>query len=204
MRRAWAEFGLVVLTGAAHLVFENIYHAKGPFIACAGLFWAAYIGWRLRAPGQARAWGMRADTFRSSLTLNALLFAAGAGGMIVYGASRGRLLPSCGFFYLLALYPLWGFVQHFLLCALIGRNVRAITGSSAAAGAAGAVLFSLSHIPDWTLCGLTAVAGVAWLALYFRRPNLWVQGGAHGWLGAVAYYYVLGRDPWLELMQGLQ
>lgn len=204
MRRAWMEIGLVLLTGAAHLVLENIFQVKAQFIACAGLFWIAYVAWRLREPGRARAWGLRGDTFRSSLAANALFFVVGAAGMVAYGCSQGRALPSLGFFYLLALYPVWGLIQQFLLCALIGGNLRTVTGSRAAAAGIGAVLFGFVHAPDWILCGLTGAAGVAWLALYFRWPNLWAQGWGHGWLGAVAYFYVLGRDPWVELMQSLR
>jgi hypothetical protein len=176
MRRAWVELGLVIATGAAHLVFENVLHQKAAFIGADGAFWLVYIAWRLRTPGQARDWGMRADTFRPALLANALFFLVGAAGMVGYGLAQGRALPSLGFFYLLALYPIWGFIQQFLLCALIGGNLRTITGSPAAAVAIGTLLFGLVHAPDWILCGLTAGAGIAWLAFYFRWPNLWAQG----------------------------
>jgi hypothetical protein len=204
MKRAWWELGLVVLTGTAHLVFENLLHAKGPFIAGAGLFWIGYVAWRLRTPGQAAEWGLRGDTLRPSILANAALFAVGAPAMIVFGASQGRAIPSPGFFYLLGVYPVWGLIQQFLLCALIGRNLRAISGSAKIAAVVATLLFGAVHAPDWTLCALTATAGLAWLAIYFRWPNLWAQGLSHGWLGAVAYFYILGRDPWLELLQSLE
>jgi hypothetical protein len=202
-RRAWIGLLLVILTGAAHLVFENVWHLKGPYIAVAGTFWLVYIIRRLRTPGQARAWGMRSDTFRPSIIANALVFIAGSGTMIAYGISQGRSIPSVGFFYLLALYPIWGFIQQFLLCSLVGQNLQAITGRALVSVLAGTVLFGIVHAPDWTLVGLTAVAGVFWISFHLRWPNLWVQGIAHGWLGAVAYFYVLGRDPWIELLQSL-
>jgi hypothetical protein len=43
-----------------------------------------------------------------------------------------------------------------------------------------------------------------WTALFLRTPNLIPLALAHGWLGALAYYMVLGRDVWAELTGGLQ
>jgi membrane protease YdiL (CAAX protease family) len=203
MKRAWLELGLVVLTGAAHLLFENVLDQKTPFIAGAAMFWTVYILWRLFRPGQAREWGMRLDTWRPAAAAHLILFVAASAGMVGYGISQGRPYPTIGFFYLLWLYPIWGFIQQFLLCALVCRNLREATGRAWAAVVGSSLLFGIAHAPDWTLCALTAAAGVAWTALYLRWPNLWIQAIAHGWLGALAYYYVLGRDPWSELMRTL-
>jgi hypothetical protein len=46
-------------------------------------------------------------------------------------------------------------------------------------------------------------AGAIWLALFRRAPNVFAQGLSHGWLGAIAYHFILGHDPWRELMASL-
>lgn len=199
MRREWAEFLGVVATGGVFLVFENLLDAKLPFIGAAALVWTAYLVGRLRVPGQARDWGLRSDTLVASLRWNGLLALVAAAGLVAYGAARGRAAPPAGFFYLIAIYPVWGFVQQFLLCALVCWNLERATARPALAVAASGVLFGLAHLPDWTLAALTAASGFAWTAIYLRAPNLVVQGVAHGLLGALAYYEVLGRDPWTEL-----
>ena len=42
--------------------------------------------------------------------------------------------------------------------------------------------------------------GAAYAALYQRHRNLWPLGLYHGVLGAEFYVWVLGRNPWQELL----
>ena len=42
--------------------------------------------------------------------------------------------------------------------------------------------------------------GLLFTPLYLHRQSLLPLGVAHGWLGVLAYYWLLGRDPWLELL----
>ena len=42
---------------------------------------------------------------------------------------------------------------------------------------------------------LTLGAGFFFTLIYRRHPNLWAVGILHGFLGALAYYLVLGEDP---------
>src|SRR5215813_13992680 len=67
--------------------------------------------------------------------------------------------------------------------------------------AVGAALFGAVHLPNWTLCALTAIACTIWMTLFLRWPNLWVHGLSHGWLASLAYIYVLGEDPLAAVRQ---
>jgi hypothetical protein len=198
----WPELLLVLATGGLHLLAEH-FGAKGPFIAGATVVWAVWVACKIRVPGQATAWGMRTDTLAPSASANGALLVLASAGMVAFGVAHGRGSPPGGFFILLALYPVWGLVQQFLLCAIVARDLERVTGSRAAAVAIGAFLFGLVHAPDWVLCGLTAAAGVFWTACFLRWPNLWVHGVVHGWLGGMAYWFVLGKDAWGDLMTGL-
>jgi len=64
----------------------------------------------------------------------------------------------------------------------------------------GAVLFSLVHIPDWRLMIGTLGMGLLFVPLYLRYGNLWPLGFYHGWLGSIFYLWVLGQDPWKQIL----
>jgi hypothetical protein len=146
---------------------------------------------------------MRTDTLAPSALANGVFLVLAGAGIVAFGVARGRGFPPAGFFILLALYPLWGFVQQFLLCAIVARDLERVTGRRAAAVALSSLLFGLVHAPDWTLCVLTAGAGLFWTACFLRWPNLWVHGVVHGWLGGLAYWFVLGKDAWGDLVLAL-
>jgi len=195
-RRALLEPAAVVATGAVHFLFENFFDAKAAFIAAAAPLWIAYVAYRLKTvPGQGRAWGFRLDTLRPAGLACAAASVAAAAAMVAYGSAQGRLPPPRTFWLILALYPLWGLVQQFLLGALLARNLREFLPPAAVVPAA-ALLFGLAHAPDWTLSALAFAAALVWIPIYLWRPNLWVLGISHGMLGALAYYAVLGRDAW--------
>jgi membrane protease YdiL (CAAX protease family) len=51
---------------------------------------------------------------------------------------------------------------------------------------------------------LTAPAGIVFTRIFEARPNLWAVGIAHGLLGALAYYIVMGVDPGAQMLSILQ
>ena len=201
-RRAWVELGLVLATAVLHFVFQTALHLDAPYIAAAVVFWTGYLVYRLRTPGQARAWGLRSDTFAASLKANGVLLLVAGAAMVGYGLSRGRGWPPPHSLYLLlALYPVWGLIQQFIICAIVCQNLQTVFGSRIRAVAVGAALFGAVHLPNWTLCALTAIACAIWMSLFLRWPNLWVHGFSHGCLASLAYIYVHGEDPLAAVQQ---
>lgn len=199
--RALGELAAVIATSALHLVCENLLDAKAAFIAVAAPPWVAYAIWRTRTiPGQARAWGIRRDNWKPAAAACAAAGAPALAAMAAYGFAVGHLPPPPTFWFIAAVYPAWGVIQQFLLNAILAANLRALMPAAATVPVA-AALFAAAHAPDWTLMGLTFLAALMWVPIYLWRPNLWVLGLAHGWLGAAAYYAVLGRDAW-ELLAG--
>lgn len=196
------ELVLVVATGGLHLLFENVFHLKAPFIALAGIFWTGWVIVQLRRrPGIARAWGFRRDTLPAAAIACGAIVLVGAAGMFAWGARAGRLPLPAHFWFVAPLYPVWGLIQQFLLNALLARNLAARLPAVIAVPVA-ALLFGAVHLPDAVLAGLTFLAALAWVPVWLAWPNLWVLGASHGLLGALAYYLVLGRDVWLELNRG--
>jgi membrane protease YdiL (CAAX protease family) len=105
------------------------------------------------------------------------------------------------FWLLLILYPVWGLAQQFGLQALVTRNLGAVVNRRAWRVAGAAVLFSLAHFPTWELMILVFPAGVVFTWIFDKYRNLWAIGLAHGLLGASAYYFVLGKDPGMEILR---
>jgi membrane protease YdiL (CAAX protease family) len=192
------EILLVLLTVAAFQVGEYL-DQKGLFIATAAVFWVTYVLVRARRdPAVLREWGFRRENLAPATAASVAVLVVVAAAIFCLRLMRNpRWLPR-NFWVTLALYPLWGIVQQFLLNGVTARNLSRWMPPAATAICT-AVLFAVAHAPDGALMGLTFVAACIWVPIYLRWRNLWPLGVCHGLLGAVAYYVLLGRDVWLEL-----
>jgi hypothetical protein len=200
----YLELVAVLAAGAAHVgtelfLSDSIAHLYNGIVAVAFL---GYVAWRLaRTRGAARAWGMRLDNLgRASLAQ--LVFAAPAGlGILGYGLAFGTLPLPTTFWLTAGLYPVWGIAQQFALQNLIARNLRELLRRPAAIALVATLLFSGAHYPRLGLVALTLVAGFFFTWIYQRQPNLWAVGIIHGFLGSLAYYVVLGKDPGAAILR---
>lgn len=207
------ELALAVLTGAGHVALEistqGMRGAAGAldrpqhfYNLGACIVWGIYLMWRLfgRA-GTATAWGFRKEGFAPALRFSLVFAAAAALPIMVFGGFSGNLpLPST-FWLVMAVYPLYGIAQQFLLQCLVTRNLRGIMPTMSLRVTAAATLFGLAHFPECRLVGLTFVAGIAFTWIFEKHRNIWAVGIVHGILGALAYYAVLGEDPGAELLK---
>lgn len=78
---------------------------------------------------------------------------------------------------------LFGLVQQYLLCGYVtNRLITCNSGDQERANIvwAGAVLFSLAHLPNMFLMFATAVGGCAAIKIFLRYRNLWFLALAHG------------------------
>lgn len=199
-RRAALELGAVVVTGALHLVFEEVLQQKAPFIVLAFLGWGAYLGLSVRrTPGVLGEWGLTTDGLRRDARWPGLVLAVGAAALAAVGAVRGTLLVHWHMLPLLALYPVWGLLQQFMVQAMVARNLDALLGRRWLVVVTAAALFGIVHWPDRFLMISTCLLGLLFTPIYLERRSLLPLGLVHGWLGVLAYYWLLGRDPWLEL-----
>jgi len=192
------EFVAVLLAGTAHVLTELLLSEPVAFGVSAVLC-VAFLGYLFRRvrrrPGVLRAWGMRLDNFRPALSAHFAFVAVGAVVLLGYGVAMGSIELPRTFWLTVALYPLWGVAQQFALQNLVVKNLAGILPNPLGLAAAAAVLFGISHYPRLDLVVLTFVAGVFFTLIYRRYPNLWAVGIAHGVLGSLAAYVVLGEDP---------
>lgn len=197
------EIAAVLLTAAGKFLFMDYLRWRLPFIVAAILGWGVYVLIRQRrVPGILASWGFRTDNVGRALRL-VLPFGVGAVlacGLI--GAYRGSLNLTWHILPILILYPIWGTVQQFLLIALTAGNLHALPGAErrrVPIVLGSALLFGAIHYPfGWLMLG-TFVLAVFYGFVYLRERNLYVLGIFHGWLGAIFFYTVVGRDPFMEV-----
>lgn len=197
------EFAAVLTTAAGHLATVAWPVVHGVFIAAAILGWLVWIARTLRTdPDRVRLWGFTTYNLGPSVARTAAFMAVSALVLAGIGWSRGALTWQWHFVFPLLIYPLWGLIQQLLVNGVLARNIRKQLGPVATTVLA-AALFGLIHVPFPALMGATFLLGLVLTPLYLKYGNLWPLAFAHGWLGTLVYPWVLGRDPWLEMVGGL-
>ena len=168
------------------------------FLVPCALLWSAYIIHRLvRRPEEAKGWGLANPTV--GLPACGICFAAGLALLAAYRMARGYVEFPPGAVWIFLIYPFWAFIQQFVVQAMVVSNLERLGWKRAVIIPVSAVLFGLAHAPDLELMGLCAVAGLAWSWIFLRTRNLYPLALMHAGLGALAYYWVLERNPWLEM-----
>lgn len=213
-RRNLIELICVVITGMGHVVLElscdgmrgaaaGLNRPQHYFNLVAVVVWGGYLAWCLfRKIMTADSLGFRIKGFGKSIALGLLLAVPGMAAMILIGFKSGMVQGiSRGFWMLLPVYPIWGLAQQFALQSLIARNLRGLIERESLIAMAAGSIFSLAHFPNFTLMALTFPAGVFLTWIFSRYRNIWAAGLLHGILGASAYYFVLGQDPGLQLLE---
>jgi uncharacterized protein len=199
----WLEIAAVVLTGIGKIIFMDLLAMRLPFIIVAILGWSFYIVYRSRKNRSILlTWGFRMDTFVKTMRL-LLPFACIA---IVLSLGIGYMQDSLNLtwhiFPILILYPLWGIVQQFLVIGLVAGNLQDMERKRLGSGAiisVTAVLFGLVHYPSYWLIAGTFILALLYGWVFLKVRNIYVLGIFHGWLGALFFYTVVGRDPFLEV-----
>lgn len=195
VRRPTLELLLVIVPGALNVLSEFGHLPKTLVVVGAAALWIVYVALAVVDDRTTlRNWGLRTDTLGPALRTVGLVTAAGTVLIVAWAGTQHRLPPPPTFWAALAVYPVWGLAQQFLLNAMLLRNLRSVLPERLALLLAG-LLFAAAHLPDLPLVALTFPAGLAWGWIYLRRPNLWALGLGHGVLGTIAYYLALGRDP---------
>lgn len=199
-RRPLWEILAVLATGGLFLLFENVLDLKLAFLVPCVIGWTAYLVLRLRRePALAAQWGIRIDNVKSAGPPIAGAFALGLAALFaVHAVLGGGAIPR-GAWVLFLIYPVWSFIQQFVLQSLVALNLERIGLPRFAVVPIAATLFGLAHLPDWPLAALCAAAGLVWTALFLKWRHLPLLALSHAWLGALAYYWVLRRDPWAEM-----
>ena len=199
-RRDAVELVALVATGALHPLCFSVLNAKGAYVVSAIVGWGAYIGWTARRdPERLRAWGLRYDGLVASCRAIMPFTIVAAVGTTLVGVLREASPDPLHLALSVLLYPIWGVVQQLLVQGILVRFLARRLPSVAVVPVA-ATVFGLVHAANPALLVATTVLGGTFTAVYVRHQNVWPLGVAHGVLGAMFYFLVLGRDPFAEVM----
>ena len=199
-RRALVEVAAVALTAALQFLFYDLLPGRGVFILGATIGWATYIAVRVRGrPGSLSEFGLSTGGLAPSALAAGAVLLVGAALCVVVGSRRGPLALNRNMIFAGLLYPAWGLFQQILVQGVAVRNLSRALPSAAVVLIAG-LLFGAVHLPHFALAAATAALGSVFTIVFLRWGNVWPLGLCHGWLGVLFYYWVLGRDPWQELV----
>jgi len=197
------EIAAVVLTATGKFIFMDYLNWRFLFVSVAIVSWTAYIVYRNKTkPGILKHWGFRTDNFKTVLKM---VLPYGLFSVILFmgiGLYRGTININSHIIPILILYPVWGIIQQFLLIAIVAGNMQNLKGTSwnkKIIILLAALLFAAVHYPFVWLMLATFVLALFYGSIYLRERNIYVLGLFHGWLGAIFYYTVMNRDPFLEM-----
>ena len=146
-------------------------------------------------------WGFRVDTMKVSIFPYTVFILVSSCLLYVYGWYQGFTPLPVGFWYVLALYPLWGLAQQFVLQNFVANNLIEFFPARSIRSAVTAVIFAGAHIPSVELVCVTLVGGFALTYMHAKYQNLLTLSVAHGVLGALVFHLVLGQDQWKILAE---
>jgi membrane protease YdiL (CAAX protease family) len=198
------EMAAVVFTGVGHLVLTTWLGKQMVFTISSILFWICFVGVRVhRDPSVLRRWGFTREGFWQSVRM-LLPFGVAAGfAMVGYGLLAGTWIFTWRIFLLFVLYPPWGLVQQFLVVGLLAGNLRKDGRLPEwAIILVVSLLFAAIHLPSIPLVIVAGLMAAVTTPVYFRTGNLYAPGLLHGWIGSIAYFFVLGCDPLADLIRG--
>jgi hypothetical protein len=200
----WTALSGAAATAGLHLIMQ----AQGPsplLIVGACLFWSCFVFFRTWQDRAAlRRWGFRADNLHQAAVFPALIFVVTAIGFAWYAHRQGTLGFSAHLLLILLIYPAWGLVQEFLVLAVVVGNLELMPSLRRRRGLLVllvAAVFGLIHGLDLRVVSGSFFLELTCIPLYFKYRNLWPLGVLHGWLGALFYFWIEGRDMWVENFQ---
>ena len=195
------EIIAVAVTAIGKFLFYDILNQRLIFIALIFAFWSVYVTYRVRhTPDILRTWGFRVDNFSKVFKQVAPFGIVAIVACFAIGTFQDTIHLHWHILPILILYPLFGTLQQFLLMGLVAGNLKALNRfRHHTIILSSSVLFGLLHYPHWWLVLGTFFLALFYSFIYLRIRNLYVLGIFHGWLGAIFYYTVVDKDPFIEV-----
>lgn len=197
------EIAAVLATGMGKFVFMDWLQWRLAFIITAIAAWSIYVIVRQKkVPGLMRHWGFRTDNFMDVLRIVLPLGLVAIAVFFGLGFYLGTINFTWHIIPVLILYPIWGTIQQFLVIAIVAGNLKDMERnrfSNVLIIFLTALLFGLLHYPFYWLILATCILALVYGSIYLKVRNVYVLGIFHGWLGALFFYTVVDRDPFLEI-----
>lgn len=195
------ELSLVVATAALHVLWNRMQWPRPVLVVPMVGAWIGFLAvTAVRDPSALARWGLKRDGLLRATGAVLLATAPGVVAMVGMGLVLGRHCPATVLVALLW-YPLFGLVQQILLQGMFAGPLAERVGVGPATAVA-ATLFGALHWPDPPLVVATFLLALVLVPIFVRHRNLWPIAVAHGWLGTLLSYAVLGRDPVRSMFLG--
>lgn len=192
----------VIITAIGKFVFMDYLNWRFPFVVTAILIWTTYIIYQSKKDKTIlKHWGFRRDNFKDVMRLVLPFGIFAIVSFIIIGLYQDTINLTWHIIPILILYPIWGIIQQFLLIALVAGNLHELKGekiNKVLIILFAALIFASVHYPDYWLILGTFILAIFYGLVYLKKRNIYVLGLFHGWLGALFYYTVVNRDPFLE------
>lgn len=184
-RQRW-ELLAVLMTAATHLACFGDATVRPLYLAAAIGGWGIYGAWTaIRHPDVARAWGFTRERLGPAAAVTLAFTAVSAAGLAAIGAAMGTLAVPWTLLVILVTYPVWGWVQQWLVQGVVARALDSLPrpySHPAAVTVVAAAVFGLVHWPFPALMVATFGLGLVVTPLYLRYRNLgrsaWPTGGS--------------------------
>jgi CAAX prenyl protease-like protein len=188
------ELAVVVAIAVGHSRFGHL--VKGwQFIVPALVLGLAYLERSVASGGRTLAsYGITGANLRASAVWSSCVVAVVLSAGLVDASLTREPIPR-DFWVLLALYPVWGFAQQFLVQGVFHENLLRLGVPTFWAIAATTLVFAFAHHPASRLMYISAAGGLVFSVLFARFRNIVPLGIAHGVCGAIVYQLILHRDP---------
>lgn len=198
------EILLALLTALGKFIFMDWLNWKFPFIVIMIFAWSFYVWRRYKQnPSMLKNWGFRCDNFGKVVKLMLPFGILSVIASLGVGYWQNTLNVTWHIIPILILYPIWGTIQQFLVISLVAGNLHDLKlkgWNDWLVIFVAALLFGLVHYPYWWLVLGTFVLAMFYGYIFLKERNVYAMGLFHGWLGAIFFYTVVGRDPFMEVL----
>lgn len=197
------EMAIIITLSLLKFIVMDWLNMRAFFIIGVCFFWLSYIYYRYRIDKSVLAkWGINRNNLLKSLILLMPFVVLSIIFSLFYGTYTGTSVKVWHLLPVLALYPVWGTFQQFIVLALIVQNLYHGKNSKFEKlflVLLGATIFSLIHSPDFLLMSFSFFMEILFMLVFLKYKNLWALGLAHGLVATFFIYFVQGRDLWIEL-----
>jgi hypothetical protein len=197
------EIAIIITLSVLKFTVMDWLNMRAFFIIGVCFFWLSYIYYRHRIDKSVLAkWGISRNNLLKSLFLLLPFVVLTIILSIIYGKNTGTSVKIWHLLPVLALYPVWGTFQQFIVIALIVQNLyhrKTSNFRKLFLVFIGALFFSLIHSPDFLLMSFSFFMEILFILVFLKDKNLWALGLAHGLVATFFIYFVQGRDLWIEL-----
>lgn len=148
-----------------------------------------------------KIYGLRTDNLKEAARLTAAFFVPAAIAIVAIFPFTDNPKPPPYFYYTILLYPLWGLAQQFMFQSFFHSRLLKL-GVAPWSIFICTLVFTFVHLNSEKLLIFAFIGGLFFSYSFYRCPNILPLGTAHGILGAMVYYLLLGKDPLKKFFGG--